>query len=121
MSDVEAFAVGNPQIDFGPVYQSRNGWLAISAGTLKEDEAASRLAGMKAAGAIPSDSYCSDGRSYVGIARTSLGTPGRSTTRPMQLGLFDEFDARAMSVQEKRFLQATLALEGYYNALLDGV
>jgi len=34
--------------------------------------------------------------------------------------LFYEFDARALTSDDKRFLQAALAFEGHYNGLLDG-
>lgn len=34
--------------------------------------------------------------------------------------LFQDFDARGMSVQEKRFLQAALSFQGFYNGLTDG-
>lgn len=43
MSEVDAFVAANPQIEFGRVYASRNGWLAISAGLVDEDIADAQL------------------------------------------------------------------------------
>ena len=34
--------------------------------------------------------------------------------------IFEEFDARILTIDEKRFLQSALAFRGYYNGLIDG-
>jgi serine protease Do len=36
------------------------------------------------------------------------------------IGLIEEFDARPLTTEEKRFLQTALAFQGYYSGLLDG-
>ena len=121
MPEVEEFVAANPQIDFGAVYSSRNGWLAISAGLVQDAYADTRLSRLKASGTIPLDSYCSDGEAYTGITRTFATGVGGEVSTPIKNGLGETFDARPMSREEKRFLQAALALDGTYTALLDGV
>ena len=120
MAEVDAFVRANPQISFGPVFSSRNGWYAISAGTVEKDAADEHLSRLKARGIIPPDSYCSEGESYTAIARTPASAAA-DAEKSVQYGLYGEFDAHPMVVEEKRFLQAALALQGYYKGLLDGV
>jgi hypothetical protein len=47
--------------------------------------------------------------------------PPTATTADQYSVLSEDFDARRLSVNEKRFLQATLAFSGHYNGLLDGL
>lgn len=49
---------------FLKAFQAKNGWIAITIGTLKPDEVDPVLAEWKAAGRIPHDSYCSTGANY---------------------------------------------------------
>lgn len=125
VAEVQSFVRENPQIEFGPVYESSNGWYALSAGTVLVDAADASLERLKSSGLIPADSYCSRGNAYVGVAASSPTALPRDEDNaphvPLQHGLYDGFDARPMSAREKRYLQAALALEGSYNALLDGV
>lgn len=121
MTEVDEFMRANPQISFGPVFSSRNGWYAISAGAIDEGTADKHLSRLKAEGTIPADSYCSEGESYIAIARAPATLEPEGVEKPVQYGLYGEFDARPMSVKEKRILQAALALQGYYRGLLDGV
>lgn len=56
----------------------------------------------------------------IGVLIFTLLTPFLSQASDRYRVLLDEFDARGMSQDEKRFLQAALAFQGYYNGLQDG-
>lgn len=60
---------------------------------------------------------CYDDGNYLLRVQSGGGQSYTSTTSSL---LWAEFDARPLSVAEKRFLQAVLALQGYYNGLIDG-
>ncbi len=72
---------------------------------------------MKAKGVLPKDAYCSTGELYVQEVDWRNG----GTTSVQNTGLWSEFDARPMTQTEKRFLQAALAMKGYYSGLADGI
>ncbi|MFD1510643.1 trypsin-like peptidase domain-containing protein [Lacimonas salitolerans] len=101
------------------VFESTNGWFAITAGVILNEFADDAIESLKADGAVPDDAYCSSGWSY--IREVAWRTENRSPDRPISTGLWDDFDARPLSQTEKRFLQAALAMAGYYTGLLDGV
>ena len=60
---------------------------------------------------------CYEGENYLFRVQSDGSQSSTSTTTSL---LWAEFDARPLSVAEKRFLQATLALRGYYSGLIDG-
>lgn len=118
LREVGEFRRDNPQIPNGPVFQSKNGWFAISAGEILEAESELRIRRMVDRGRIPADSYCSDGSYYVAVVGRE--TYGGASSPPVQHGFNDEFDARPMTFKEKRLLQAALALQGHYLGVIDG-
>lgn len=61
--------------------------------------------------------YCSHDESCLLPVDWHADQSGISTASEQ---LWAEFDARPLSASEKRFLQAALALRGYYNGLIDG-
>ena len=102
------------------LFVSRNGWLAISIGTLPTDEAAETIRRLKARGAVPQDAYCSTGQAYLREmpAGPMVAAPSPATRFDV---LFQDFDARPFTAGEKRALQAGLAYLDCYHGLLDGV
>ena len=48
----------------GAIYLAQNGWYAVSAGLLPQNEASDLISSLKSRGTIPNDSLCSAGRSY---------------------------------------------------------
>ena len=102
------------------LFVSRNGWLAISIGTLPTDEAAETIRRLKARGAVPQDAYCSTGQAYLREmpAGPMVADPSPATRFDV---LFQDFDARPFTAGEKRALQAGLAYLDRYHGLLDGV
>lgn len=57
---------------FLKAFRSKNGWIAISIGTLKPHEVDTVLTEWKQAGRLPLDSYCSTGRAYQGIVNLGI-------------------------------------------------
>ena len=119
LDEVRAYQAVHSQLSYGPVYLSRNGWYAISVGLIDERAAGETLRQLKADYRIPQDALCSDGDAYV--STVELAPRAGTGAAPIQYGFDEEFDARPMSRDEKRFLQAALALSGDYAGLLDGV
>lgn len=105
--------------DLATIYEAQNGWLAISVGAVTSTVSERMLAELKADPSFPADAYCSTGKAYVRVI-SSPAKQSPSSGKAISRALDDEFDARPLSVSEKRFLQAALALEGYYKGLLDG-
>ena len=115
----EAFAfVRETGTDADAIYAGRNGWYAISVGTIANQGSTDFIARLVGRGAIPSDSYCSTGEAYTRLAWVR---PTQDGVSPERSALLDQpFDARPLTLQEKRFLQAGLTLEGTYSGLIDG-
>jgi S1-C subfamily serine protease len=78
MAEVQDFMFANSHLSFDAVYEAENGWLAVSIGLLPVDSAPGELAGMKSRGLIPLDSYCSNGRRYLGV----VWSPAASSNDP---------------------------------------
>ncbi|TNB49534.1 trypsin-like peptidase domain-containing protein [Martelella lutilitoris] len=116
LAAAEDYRVSHPEYDISAIYLSSNGWFALTGDMLDEDEADARLNSMKAGGLIPGDSFCSSGKGLV--ERVWPATSIRPASPPDLL--FSEFDARPLDRDEKRFLQASLALTGDYDGRLDG-
>lgn len=119
LGEVRAFHAENRHLDFGPVYLASNGWYAISVGSVPQAHADRILDRQKALDIIPRDSLCSSGRRYVRIA---LPAPSPPREAPPVRSLAPDvlFDPGWMTWEEVRFLQAALAVAGYYNGALDG-
>ncbi len=116
LAAAEDYRASHPEYDISAIYLSSNGWFALTGDMLDEDEAEARLNRRKAAGLIPQDSFCSSGKGLV--ERVWPAASVRSASAPDLL--FSEFDARPLDRDEKRFLQASLALTGDYDGRLDG-
>ncbi len=100
------------------VFESNNGWFAISSQMIQNRGSTATLARMKGSGLIPRDAYCSTGDPYV--REVNWRSKNLVSDRLVSTGLWSEFDARPLTETEKRFLQAALAMQGHYNGLLDG-
>ena len=122
MEEVRLFHRNNPDIQIDDVYRAENGWFAISSRLVPDSRRQNELTWRKRNGMIPQDSYCSDGETYVARVGSSLSNTSTSSSdyAPGSTHPSAEFDARPMTWNEKRFLQAALALSGYYHGLLDG-
>lgn len=117
ISEVRDFIAANRWGGSPRVFESRNGWLAITTEIIDASSAPTVLARGKQTGLLPDDAYCSTGRMYLRQVEWRDSVPSSAF---ITLGLWDEFDARGLSLPEKRFLQAALALEGHYAGLIDG-
>ncbi|MCT8159937.1 hypothetical protein [Pseudoruegeria sp. SHC-113] len=53
-------------------FRAKNGWIAITIGTLKPHEVDPVMSEWKAVGRIPSDSYCSTGANYLTVVELDL-------------------------------------------------
>ncbi len=119
LTEAQAYRTDNPGYEISEIYLSENGWYAMVADYIDSDDAPMILKQRKSRDLIPDDSYCTTGVRFVKLvwARQD-GMPG-SPLDPAT-GLLAEFDARPLSHDEKRFLQAALSLEGDYDGRLDG-
>ena len=118
IDDARAWIFANRWEDEANVYASRNGWYAISVALVDTSVASAVLERGKSTGVLPSDAYCSTGESYLRQVDW-VANQTRSSRSPSS-NLWADFDARPLSLAEKRYLQAALALEGYYTGLIDG-
>lgn len=107
-------------IDAAAIYASKNGWYAISVGDIPDAGSGDYVRSLAGRGAVPSDSYCSTGEAYVSLAWNRPSDTGTPTSIDTVTTLNAPFDAGPLTSQEKRFLQAGLALEGTYSGLIDG-
>lgn len=119
VAEVELFERQNPQLNVTAVYEASNGWYAISIGEVALPLSEQRLSALKNSGTVPPDSYCSTGKSYLREVRSAPAQSG-GVREIADTALVAPFDARPMSLEEKRFLQSALAYAGYYAGLLDG-
>lgn len=118
IDDARAWIFANRWEDDAKVYASTNGWYPISVALIDASDADAVLARAKGTGAIPSDAYCTTGKNFLRQVDWAgdQALPNERTTS----SLWADFDARPFSLAEKRYLQAALALEGYYTGLIDG-
>jgi S1-C subfamily serine protease len=107
-------------IDAVAIYASRNGWYAISVGTIPNTGSGDFVASLAERAAIPSDSYCSTGEAYVSVAWSRPADTASESSSSTTASLDAPFDARPLTKQEKRYLQAGLTLQGTYSGLTDG-
>lgn len=107
-------------IDAVAIYASRNGWYAISVGTIPNTGSGDFVASLAGRAAIPSDSYCSTGEAYVSVAWSRPADTASESSSNTTASLDAPFDARPLTKQDKRYLQAGLTLQGTYSGLTDG-
>ncbi|WP_459035320.1 trypsin-like peptidase domain-containing protein [Roseivivax sp. CAU 1761] len=119
LNEARSYILENGWQNAASVFKSDNGWYAIAVDLVPVRAAASILDSRKRSGVYPHDAYCSTGQKY--IRRVDWRTTNAPAAVPVSTGLWEEFDARPLSTAEKGFLQAALAMEGYYNGLLDGI
>lgn len=121
LTDAKLFMTENPTLGVKKVYKAPNGWLAISVGNTLEDGSGDEIARLVSQGKVPTDTYCSSGKSYRGVVWSAGEEVPRAYPHQSEFArLFDDIDASALSWDDKRFLQTALAFEGHYNGLLDG-
>ncbi|WP_386683045.1 serine protease [Loktanella sp. R86503] len=107
-------------INADTIFASRNGWYAISVGTIPNAGSSDFVASLAARATIPPDSYCSTGEAYVSVAWSRPVSSAIPSTSGTNTSLDAPFDARPLTTQEKRYLQAGLTLQGTYSGLTDG-
>lgn len=118
LAEAQQYRAINTSYRISAIYLTQNGWYALVADTLPKDGAPDLLTWRKAKGLIPKDSFCSSGKGFV---EPVWPTDLRKDPPLLDANsLFAEFDARRLSIAEKRFLQAALALAGDYDGRLDG-
>lgn len=119
LDEAHRFRRENPHLDIQGIFQSSNGWLALSVGTIEKNRVPTLLPDLKSRRQIPSDSYCSDGDAYVDLVWSSSEVAAPTPSFSMEASA--PFDARPLSRDEKYLLQAGTAYLGHYSGLLDGV
>ena len=120
-SVTDAFSyIRDNAIDAAAIYASSNGWYAISVGTIPNTGSGDFVASLAGRAAIPPDSYCSTGEAYVSVAWSRPADTASQSSSSTTASLEAPFDARPLMTQEKRYLQAGLALQGTYSGLTDG-
>lgn len=81
VSETRVFIHENGFLENAIVYSSKNGWLAISIGSVPIENSKEVLDSLKAAGQVPPDSYCSTAKAYTGVVNwdaTGDDTPSTS-------------------------------------------
>jgi S1-C subfamily serine protease len=117
LPEARQWIIQNDFEEVAVVFRSSNGWFAITVGVVPKSRARGIIENGVRVGALPPDAYCSTGTKYVAQVNWKRATASPAPSSD----LWTKFDARPLSVSEKRFLQAGLALQGYYSGLLDGV
>ncbi|MDG1372117.1 MAG: serine protease [Paracoccaceae bacterium] len=119
--EVDQFLQDNEHIPISGVYRSNNGWFVIASSVLPKNESEQAIATLVARRLVPSDSYCSSGGSFVAaVLKYTRPSNQRDSESSLSLDFHGPFDARTMTVEEKRLLQASLSLSGHYKGLIDG-
>lgn len=119
VQEARSYIWANGWQDIARIFESSNGWFAITVGVIPNAGSTEEIARLKGQGTVPDDAYCSSGWPYV--REVAWQANNRSSDSPISTGLWDDFDARPLNQTEKRLLQAALAMVGHYNGLLDGV
>lgn len=119
-------------------YRLNNGWYGISLGPMTSDDAVSQRETLLAQGAIPSDSYITDGHAFgaqfwpAGAQAATADTPNVDTTTPVteptpaQPAASDETvneakaSEAALGASDRMDVQAALKWFGYYDGKVDG-
>ncbi|KCV83274.1 peptidoglycan binding domain-containing protein [Actibacterium atlanticum] len=116
-------------------FQIGSGWYALALGPYNENQAAEQLRALRRNGAIPRDSYVTDGTNFrqrfwpVGAAAdapVAAPAPSIAPQEPVVQVIEEETPAQArrseaqLSRDEKMLLQEALQWEGFYTAKIDG-
>jgi hypothetical protein len=105
-----------------------SGWHAIALGPYSEDEARLRLGQLRAAGAIPRDSFLSDVRNFRDQFFGGAPAPAQATTPaeplpPIEPGEETVAEARAgerlLDREDRAEIQRALRFEGVYTSAID--
>ena len=112
-------------------FRLSSGWYAIALGPFSRDEAASRLAALRAQGLIPRDSFIADGRGFRdqfwpgdGVVLSQPAAPA-APAAPVVLEAGEETVAEArnserlLTREERADLQIALRWDGFYNSAID--
>jgi S1-C subfamily serine protease len=109
-------------------FRLASGWFAIALGPYSEAEALSALGQLRATGAIPSDSFISDGGNFIERFFGSENAPV-ATAQPAQplppLEPGEETQAEALAGErsltrgDRELIQIALRWEGFYNSIID--
>lgn len=109
-------------------YRLNSGWHAVALGPYSESEALARLGQLRAARAIPSDSFLSDGGNYLGrffgtgevtaaaaapLQPAAPLEPGEETVAEARVG------ERSLTRDDRELIQVALKAEGFYNSVID--
>lgn len=110
-------------------FRLNSGWFAVALGPYSEAEAQANLGQLRAAGAIPSDSFLSDGSNFsdrffgTGEA-TGAGLQPQVPLTPLAPGEETEAEARAserlLTREERELIQTAMKWDGFYNSVIDG-
>ena len=107
-------------------FAMRSGWYAIALGPFGEETARLELSRLRGAGAIPGDSFVSDGRRYAArffpseVATDAGGTANDSEPAGVGTPLAEARRfARSLSADERAEIQKALEWEGVYSGAID--
>lgn len=110
-------------------FRLNSGWHAIALGPFSEDEARFQLGQLRAARAIPSDSFLSDGgnfreRFFGSGDVTATVTPGPVAPLPPLEPVDETLDEarageRGLTREDREVIQIALRWEGFYNSIID--
>ncbi len=110
-------------------FRMASGWYAIVLGPYAPDEAAARLAELRAENLIPRDSYIASGTDYGGAFYPDGATPmpaagpvpaAPSFAEPEETEAQSRASEAALSPSEKMDVQAALKAAGFYAGAVDG-
>jgi peptidoglycan hydrolase-like protein with peptidoglycan-binding domain len=106
-----------------------SGWYAIALGPYDRFTAEQELRRLRLEGAVPSDSFISDGRGFgrriygdgIVVLPEQVAMPPAQTLVPAEESLADSRDAeRLLSPDERAEIQEALLWEGFYASVIDG-
>ena len=124
----QSYAARLPDVN---AFKTGSNWHAIALGPYPEGEAQLKLFQLQAAGAIPSDAYLSDGRSFTlqifGAGQASGGsetaTVDAEPLPPLQPGEETPAEARRserlLTREDRALLQTAMKFEGFYTSAID--
>ncbi|MEO0945047.1 MAG: trypsin-like peptidase domain-containing protein [Pseudomonadota bacterium] len=113
LADVNAFRTGT-------------NWHVIAIGPFaSEDDAAVKLFELRAARAVPADSFVSDGQSFrgrifgTGVAAAPVAAPAPVLVPGEETVAQARASERGLTRDERELLQTALKFEGFYNSVID--
>lgn len=108
-------------------FRLNSGWFAIAIGPYSEAEAFAALTRLRAARAIPSDSFISDGSNFreqfFGAVNAPTAAESAEPLPPLEAGEETVQEARAgersLAREDRELIQIALKWEGFYNSIID--